>query len=105
MTSFPRIALTTVQAIIANIAYVYSDSHANTSCLDPEWRASAYLVESLPNVTFQLPPSWAGQIPVPSITNDELFFWLFEAEDRTKSNDFISEHVQIRHQQKLTELF
>lgn len=90
MGSFHRSALMTALTIIANIAYVYSGSNVNTSCLDPERRASDYLVESLPNITFQLPLSWAGQISVPSITNDELFFWLFEAEDHTKSDDFIS---------------
>lgn len=104
MAYFPRCALMTVVAFIANIAYVYGGSYVNTSCLDPEWKASDYLVGSLPDVAFQLPLNWAGQIPVPSITNDELFFWLFEAEDQTKSNDFISKHNRTRHQHKLTEI-
>jgi len=92
MGSFPKGTLMTVAATIANIAHVHSSSYMNTSCLDPEWSASSYLVEDLPNVTFQLPLNWAGQIPVPSNTSDELFFWLFEAEGQTKSEEFISEH-------------
>ena len=50
-------------------------------CLDDgEGRdASRYAVGSLPNVNFDFPTSWAGQISVPNTANDELFFWLFEA--------------------------
>ena len=43
-----------------------------------------YLVEdnSLPNVTFPLARSWAGNIPVDRANhpNDTLFFWAFEHE-------------------------
>lgn len=102
MGLFPRSALAMVVGIIADVAYVYGGSYTNSTCLDPEGRASDYLVGSLPNVTFQLPLNWAGQVPVPGITNDELFFWLFEAENQTQSNDFISEHVHTRNQHKLT---
>lgn len=47
-----------------------------------------YEVSALPNVTFPLPLSWAGQIHIPDTKDDELFFWLFEAE--TPSNNLIS---------------
>lgn len=49
-----------------------------------------YYVHSLPNVTFSLPPSWAGQIPIPGVSNDELFFWLFQAEHHNVSQNLIS---------------
>ncbi|KAI4238160.1 MAG: hypothetical protein LQ352_007893 [Teloschistes flavicans] len=48
-----------------------------------------YYVHSLPNVTFSLPPSWAGQIPIPGVSNDELFFWLFQAEHHNVSQNLI----------------
>ena len=51
-----------------------------------------YAVHSLPNICFSLPPSWAGQIPVPGVSNDELFFWLFEAEGHYASSNFISKN-------------
>ena len=49
-----------------------------------------YAVGSLPYVDFKLPHSWAGQIGIPGTENDELFFWLFETEDWTKSDNLIS---------------
>ena len=50
--------------------------------------AHKYAVGKLPHVDYQLTPSWAGQILVPGTRDDELFFWLFEAE--TASNNLIS---------------
>ena len=52
--------------------------------------ASKYAVGSLPNVNFDLPASWAGQISVPNTPNDELFFWLFEAEVPGQCDNLIS---------------
>src|SRR6266498_5331227 len=50
-----------------------------------------YQVHELPLVS-SLPPSWAGRIAVPDSTNgDQLFFWLFRAEDETNDENFISE--------------
>ena len=49
--------------------------------------ASAYAVGALPRAEF-LPQSWAGPISIPNTTNDELFFWLFQAE--TETNNLIS---------------
>ena len=49
--------------------------------------ASKYVVGALPHADF-LPKSWAGPISISNTTNDELFFWLFEAE--IKTNNFIS---------------
>ncbi|MCJ1348723.1 hypothetical protein MMC31_006956 [Peltigera leucophlebia] len=39
-----------------------------------------YAVGKLPDVRYDLPPSWAGQVYIPGTKKDELFFWLFQAE-------------------------
>ena len=49
--------------------------------------ASKYAVVALPHAEF-LPKSWAGSISIPNTSNDELFFWLFQAEIPT--NNLIS---------------
>ncbi|KAA6410377.1 MAG: serine carboxypeptidase [Lasallia pustulata] len=51
--------------------------------------ATRFAVGNLPDLGFELPQSWAGQISVPGTTNDELFFWLFAAEDQSLSDDLI----------------
>lgn len=94
MISNYKIFLLTAAFIIASIARADGDCQKNTSCLDPNGTASEYLVHDLPNVTFQLPLNWAGQIEVPQIADTEFFFWLFEAENQTNTNDFISECLQ-----------
>ncbi|KAI4115692.1 MAG: hypothetical protein LQ341_007718, partial [Variospora aurantia] len=48
-----------------------------------------FAVRSLPNVNFSLPPSWAGQIPIPGHSDNQLFFWLFQAESHNVSQDLI----------------
>ncbi|KAL8733368.1 MAG: hypothetical protein Q9166_002192 [cf. Caloplaca sp. 2 TL-2023] len=50
---------------------------------------TGFAVHSLPNVTFHVPPSWAGQIPVPGVFDDQLFFWLFQAENHNASQNLI----------------
>ncbi len=55
--------------------------------------ASEYAVGALPNAAF-LHKSWAGPILVPNTTNDELFFWLFQAE--TETENLISARVHRR---------
>ncbi|KAI4277059.1 MAG: hypothetical protein LQ337_002041 [Flavoplaca oasis] len=57
------------------------------SALNPN--VTRFAVHSLPNVTFHLTPSWAGQIPIPGVADDQLFFWLFQAENHNVSRDFI----------------
>lgn len=47
-----------------------------------------YAVGKLPNVSYELTASWAGQVRVPGKKDNELFFWLFEAE--VESQDLIS---------------
>ena len=56
--------------------------------------ATKYAVGALPHAEF-LPKSWAGPISIPNPGNDELFFWLFEAE--TKTNNLISMADQDHH--------
>ena len=51
---------------------------------------SEYAVVNLPNVNFNPPASWAGQISVPNSVNDELFFWLFETEVAGQCDNLIS---------------
>ncbi|KAJ5570954.1 Peptidase S10 serine carboxypeptidase [Penicillium sp. DV-2018c] len=50
---------------------------------------SQFKVHSLPGVT-GLPASWAGRLPVPGVPNgNEIFFWLFEAEQREYDDNLI----------------
>ncbi|OCH94836.1 alpha/beta-hydrolase [Obba rivulosa] len=46
----------------------------------PAWQSYYEVTDSLPNVTFSLPHSYAGSIPVnrPGHPNDTLFFWGFD---------------------------
>ena len=55
--------------------------------------AVKYAVSCLPDVKYLFPASWAGHIPIPSTTNDELFFWLFESEDQSKKDNLISLYI------------
>ncbi|CAO1600968.1 hypothetical protein XANCAGTX0491_004638 [Xanthoria calcicola] len=57
------------------------------STLNPN--VTAFAVRSLPNVTFHVAPSWAGQIPIPGVADDQLFFWLFQAENHDASRNLI----------------
>ena len=57
------------------------------SALKPN--VTSFAVHSLPNVSFDVTPSWAGQIPIPDVADDQLFFWLFQAENHNASRDFI----------------
>ncbi|KAL8978597.1 MAG: hypothetical protein Q9205_005853 [Flavoplaca limonia] len=57
------------------------------SALNPN--VTRFAVHSLPNVTFHVTPGWAGQIPIPGVADDQLFFWLFQAENHNTSRDFI----------------
>ena len=49
-----------------------------------------YAVGRLPNITYKLPPSWAGQIKIPGTKDDALFFWLFETETYSQNDNLIS---------------
>ncbi|KAI9761163.1 MAG: hypothetical protein M4579_001210 [Chaenotheca gracillima] len=50
---------------------------------------SAFEVHSLPEVHFDVPRSYAGEIPIPGKSDDNLFFWLFESENAAQSNELI----------------
>ena len=55
-----------------------------------------YVVDKLPNITYHIPPNWAGQIRIPGTKDDELFFWLFETEDQSQCDNLISMIVNFR---------
>jgi hypothetical protein len=53
-------------------------------------KTSQFEVRSLPDSP-ALPTSWAGRLPVPGAkTGNDIFFWLFEAEDAAYDDNFIS---------------
>ena len=60
----------------------------------PPSNISQFEVHSLPDSP-SLPPSWAGQIPVPDVEEgNSLFFWLFQAEDPAYDDSLISKFTQ-----------
>ncbi|KAJ5149520.1 Peptidase S10 serine carboxypeptidase, partial [Penicillium atrosanguineum] len=59
-------------------------------------RTSHFEVRSLPDSP-ALPTSWAGRLPVLGAkTGNDIFFWLFEAEDSAYDHELISDLVQRR---------
>ena len=96
------ISLVTLQSVLGLSLYVIATLGQNTEeftvysstplCRDlgGERDASKYAVGSLPNVNFDLPASWAGQVSVPNTPNDEFFFWLFETEVAGQCDNLIS---------------
>lgn len=77
--------------IITNLGVYAAECSSKSSYLTLGPSASPYIVDCLPDVNFSLPASWAGQISIPGSTDDELFFWLFEAEGEAQSENLISE--------------
>ena len=71
---------------LLTLTYTDGDFSSFSKSLGPN--IDRYAVGSLPNVSFPLPRSWAGRIHIPNAKDDELFFWLFDAE--MPSNDLIS---------------
>ena len=85
MTHLYRFWLSITAALLANY------SAALTACSAPFGpNITKYAVGVLPDITYKLPSSWAGQIAIPGTDNDTLFFWLFEAEKEAHSEDLIS---------------
>lgn len=70
------------------------DSFANwTESVIPTG-SSKYAVGSLPDNP-PIPPSWAGRIGVPGAAEgNEIFFWLFEPEDKAYDDHLISEFAR-----------
>lgn len=58
--------------------------------LDLGFNANKYIVGTLPDVSFDLPTSCAGILPIPNTTTNGLFPSLFEAEARAQREDLIS---------------
>ncbi|KAH7885867.1 alpha beta-hydrolase [Phlebopus sp. FC_14] len=62
----------------------------------PDWQPYFQVTESLPNVTWPLARSWAGNIPVQrqGHPNDTLFFWAFERSNGSlTSENYLSTYI------------
>lgn len=77
--------------LFTSIATGFKGCSTKLSILGFGSSVTEYAVSCLPDVVFNVSASYAGQIPIPGTTNDELFFWLFEAEDQSKKDNLISE--------------
>lgn len=77
--------------IFAKLGVYGAECSPSSSLLALGPSATPYIVGCLPDVNFSLPASWADQISIPGTTDDELFFWLFEAEEKAQSENLISE--------------
>lgn len=83
-----------IQLSILVLHYIFLLPHAHVAANSGDFSMSLgptvhrYAVGELPLVSYELPASWAGQLRVPGKSDDELFFWLFEAE--SESSDLIS---------------
>lgn len=70
------------------------DSQSSTTRLPPSPAdcSSEYAVGAIPGVTFPVPKSWAGELPIGSrYGNNSLFFWLWQAESQEADKNLISE--------------
>lgn len=76
-----------VLLLLSLFSLTYTDGGFSNFGMSLGPNVQRYAVGDLPDVNFPLPPSWAGQIQIPNTKDDELFFWLFEAE--TQSDDLI----------------
>ena len=84
------------QLLLACVTILGCFTHVVWSALTFGSSAAKYAVQRLPGVEFHIPANWAGQIPIPGTSNDELFFWLFEAENSNYSDNLISEPVRAK---------
>lgn len=90
MCSISNVAFAILHLMTCAIACVTETSPNIATSLGTN--ATRFAVGYLPDLNgSSLPQSWAGQISVPGTTDDELFFWLFAAEDQAQSDDVISE--------------
>ena len=55
---------------------------------------SQFQVHSLPGSP-ALPLSWAGRLSVPDRKGNEIFFWLFNAENPSYDDNLISKHTPV----------
>ncbi|KAI0083180.1 Alpha/Beta hydrolase protein [Irpex rosettiformis] len=67
---------------VGTFPHIYPNKPAGEE-FSPEWQEYFKVTHPLPNVTFPLGRSFAGNIPVgrPNQPNDTLFFWAFEREE------------------------
>lgn len=84
-------ALGTLVLVLAKSTISSASCNVIPSHLDMGPHAHDYAVGCLPDVNFALPASWAGSVDIPKVPNNELYYWLFEAEDQVNSDKLISE--------------
>ena len=76
--------------VVATFAVVCNAACNHTRSTPFGTNITQYAVTGLPNVHYNLPASWAGQIGIPGTQDDALFFWLFEAEVPAYGDNLIS---------------
>ncbi|KAI5123819.1 hypothetical protein M0805_009111 [Coniferiporia weirii] len=84
-------ALARAQTPPSSFPHVYPGQPSGD--LSPAWQSYFQVNDSLPNVTFPLTRSFAGNIPVNRANhpNDTLFFWAFEKQNGSLTNDTSTE--------------
>lgn len=82
-----QLAFLLVQLIVL-LAPAHAGANAGYLSRSLRSRVQKFAVGKLPHVSYELTPSWAGQLGVPGKKDDKVFFWLFEAE--RDSRDLIS---------------
>lgn len=82
-------------SLMLHLTALFSLGHSRPDGDDFTWpNLTKFAVGGLPNVNYQLPASWAGQISIPSSRDNKLFFWLFQAE--SPSDNLISVNLLFR---------
>ncbi|KAJ3745335.1 alpha beta-hydrolase [Lentinula detonsa] len=83
--------LTTSQSLPSSFPQIYSG--APSGDYSPEWQSYFEVTDPLPNVTFPLTRSFAGNLPVQRTghPNDTLFFWAFEHQNGSLTSNSSSE--------------
>ncbi|KAJ3890728.1 alpha beta-hydrolase [Lentinula edodes] len=83
--------LATAQSLPSSFPHLYAG--APSGDYSPEWQSYFEVTEPLPNVTFPLTRSFAGNLPVQRADhpNDTLFFWAFEHQNGSLTSNTSTE--------------
>ncbi|KAJ3865848.1 alpha beta-hydrolase [Lentinula novae-zelandiae] len=83
--------LATAQSLPSSFPHLYAG--APSGDYSPEWQSYFEVIEPLPNVTFPLTRSFAGNLPVQRADhpNDTLFFWAFEHQNGSLTSNTSTE--------------
>ncbi|KAJ3852457.1 alpha beta-hydrolase [Lentinula lateritia] len=83
--------LATAQSLPSSFPHLYAG--APSGDYSPEWQSYFEVTEPLPNVTFALTRSFAGNLPVQRADhpNDTLFFWAFEHQNGSLTSNTSTE--------------